>query len=197
MVSNRFWSRCSIVVFCVFTGLHGGIEMNAVSAATTSWTQFQGDAAHTGYVPITVQPSAIQPLWNVSATALGQTHLVPGAATDARYVYMTGYDDNTSIESVLALNPTTGSKTWSRPFVRNTVFSLTAPSTGNGLVYVDQMGESPDLSPKVCGLNPVTGNIVFSTTYSAQWSGGSRPTVTTNQVFVPNSAGLNSYNALT
>ena len=189
-----------MVVLCIFVGLRSDVGMNDAAAATaTSWTQFQGNAGHTGYIPITVPQSAIQPLWTESSTALGQSSLVPGAATDGQYVYMTGITGSGGIDQVLALNPSTGNKSWSTSFVAND--SLSAPTTGNGMVYVDQTGESaiPSESPYVYGLTSATGSVVFATTYSAQWGAGSRPTVTGNQVFVPGGyyGGLNSYNALT
>lgn len=203
MASIRFWFRGSIVVLCVFAGLHSKVGMNAAYAATTtSWTQFQGDAGHTGYIPAMISQSAIQPLWTASATALGQSTLVLGAATDGQYVYTTGFNPTGRIYQVLALNPLTGSKTWSTSFIPVPNYPLSAPTTGNGMVYVDQTGESdapPSERPYVYGLSSATGSIVFATTYSAQWGAGSRPTVADNQVFVPGGyfGGLNSYNALT
>lgn len=185
---------CFIVAASLFAG------MMVARADSPSWTQYQGDAAHSGHVPVTVTASAIQPLWTVTAQALAQSMFAPGAVTDAAHVYITGL--GTAQDQVLALDSGTGSKTWSTSFVPYSG-SLSEPSIGNGMVYVHQWGHSgisggnPSQYPYVSGMNATTGNLVFATSHSGQWDSGSRPTVAGNQVFAAGGyyGGLDAYDA--
>jgi hypothetical protein len=205
MARFGFWFQCSLVALSVIASACNDFSTNVASGATvTSWTQYQGDAGHTGHIPITVAPSSIQPLWTKSATSLGQNSLIPGAVTDGQHVYISGITGSGGIDQVLSLEPSSGNVLWSASYVPYSS-SLSAPATGNGMVYVHQWGHSgisggnPSQYPYVNGIDAATGNKVFSTSHSGQWSSGSRPTVAGNQVFAAGGyyGGLDGYNATT
>jgi hypothetical protein len=173
-----------------------------INAAPTiaSWTQYQGNAAHSGYVNETVIPSAITMVWTKSSTQLQQYSLISGAVTDPQTVYLSGSLSGGKYQ-VLALDRLTGAKLWTQDFVPYASSGLSSPSVGNGKVYVHQWGHSgisggnASQYPYVFGLNATTGKIEFATSHSGQWSSGSRPTVADTQVFAAGGyyGGLDGY----
>lgn len=172
-------------------------------ANTLSWTQYQGNAAHNGYVPVSIAASEIQQLWSVSNAELGQSSLLSGVVTDADHVYLTG-KVSSSTWQVLALHRQTGGESWRQSFVPYGS-SLSQPSVGNGMVYVHQWGHSgisggnPAQYPYLMGINALSGDMEFATSHSGQWSSGSRPTVAGTQVFAAGGyyGGLDGYNGVT
>ena len=170
------------------------------------WSQYQGDALHDGYVAGDINPAGINRLWSVSAGGLNVLDVVPGAATDGQHVYISALvgpaSDGFSNYDVFALETATGSVAWSQPFAPYSPYGLSQPSTGNGMVYVDGYGEAGGIAaddPFVEGLNAGTGQPVFETTHSGQWTAGSRPVVSGSQVFAAGGeyGGLDGYDAQT
>jgi outer membrane protein assembly factor BamB len=132
---------------------------------------------------------------------LGCSSLKPGAVTDGRHVYISS-DKGGGTFQVLALDPMTGSTRWSRDVV--TYYpNLSAPSVGNGKVYVHRWGDyysgnpAPG-APCMFGLDAATGSVQFATIHQGQYSSGSRPTVAETQVFSSGGyyGGLDAYDAV-
>jgi outer membrane protein assembly factor BamB len=169
-------------------------------ATMPSWTQYQGNAAHTGYVLASVDATKIAPLWSLTRAQLGQSSLIPGAVTDGSHVYISAYSESTY--QVLALDPITGSTSWSCDLVPHGSHGFSAPSVGNGEVYVHQWGQSSGVPaseyPYLFGLNAATGSIQFATSHPGQWSSGSRPTIADTQAFAAGGyfGGLDAYNGV-
>jgi hypothetical protein len=193
--------RCTLFV-CAATSIVVG---QTSAAVITPWTQYQGDAQHTGHVAGTLGNSQPSLLWSISPSSLGELSFVQGAVTDNNHVYVTarhsssnGYD----YYNVLGLNRISGAEQWTRQ-VASYSGDVSAPSIGNGTVYVHQWGHSgisggnASQYPYVTGINSTTGAIQFSTNHSGQWSSGSRPTVDGTQVFAAGGyyGGLDAYSA--
>ena len=181
-----------------------GASAPGVADETLSWSQFQGNATHSGYIPLTIHSERIQPLWMVTNTQLGQTSFVQGVATDADHVYLTGYNAKRHLRRHRSQRFYRGgvlASVFQLPFGR----SVSSPSVGNGTVYVHQWGHSgvaggnPSQYPYLTGMDAGTGTIRFATSHSGQWNSGSRPTVAGNQVFAAGGyyGGLDSYDAQT
>lgn len=168
-----------------------------------SWTQHQGNAAHTGYVGVSVDPSRIQQIWSVTASQLGQTSFVTGAVTDGSNAFLTGPVSG-GLYQVNALALGSGTRQWVQTFAPYSYPGLSQPSVGNGKVYVHQWGHSgisggnPAQYPYLMGMDAQTGAKQFATSHAGQWSSGSRPTVAGNQVFCVGGyyGGLDAYDAI-
>lgn len=195
---SRFRLLIAAAMICLLPGLHAAVS------ADSSWTQFQADPAHSGYIPYTINTNNIVPLWSLADTELGHASLVPGVVTDADHVYVVGRTTDGDPYEVVAVDRLSKTVAWTRgfsPYSRG----LSAPATGNGKVYVHQWGHSGISGgnaaqyPYVTGLDAQTGEIDFATSHSGQWSSGSRPTVAGNQVFAAGGyyGGLDAYDAIT
>jgi hypothetical protein len=194
------FARTAICAYAFFAIL----SASTFADVSAPWTQYQADAKHTGHVTGTfgtAQPSLI---WSVAPSSLGEQSLIPGAVIDANHVYIAApnsYSNGFEYADVLALDRATGTKDWSR--LVSSYSGVSAPSIGNGMVYVHQWGHSGISGgnaaqyPYVTGINATTGAIQFATSHSGQWSSGSRPTVDGSQVFAAGGyyGGLDAYSS--
>ena len=198
---KRFMELLLIVLFT--------IETQRSSAAPISWTQFQGDARHTGHIAKYVAPDSISHKWTATKSDLNNLGLRngagTGAVTDGSHVYVTGYIGKNGLYTswkVYALNAATGTIDWSQG-VTAWLRDVSAPVVGNGMVYVHQTGHSGagqhEDYPRLTGLSAATGAVVFSTEHASQGVGLIRPTVAGTQVFAEGgyTGGLDSYNSIT
>src|SRR5690242_11308763 len=101
------------------------------SAADVSWPMFQGNAAHTGYVPVTVSPTNFVLLWQKTIDA--GISLNPVTEGEGK-VFVTEYGYFSKV-GLYVLNETNGNVLWSVDY--SGVFSLNPPSYGYGNVYVE------------------------------------------------------------
>src|SRR4051794_37139525 len=179
----------------------------AATAATTAragvmWSQYQGDAGHTGSVSVTVSGAAVHPLWSLTPAQLGQSSFIPGVVTDDQNVYFSANNTGTT-DQVLAVRRGDGTEAWRQTYVPYSG-NISPPSLGNGEVYVHQWGHSGisggDASqyPYLMGMSAATGAKQFATSHSGQWSSGSRPTVIGTQVFAAGGyyGGLDAYDGV-
>src|ERR1051325_10284137 len=78
------------IALCVVLTIGAGLFMALpVRAGSISWTQFQGDAQHTGHISVNISPANITPLWTKTSASLGVAGLVPGVATNGTQVFLT------------------------------------------------------------------------------------------------------------
>ena len=195
---NRIGTLCSVASLVMLIP-----SSDARAGLTPSWTQYQGDAAHSAHVAARTAPPSPEPLWTATATSLGEASLFAGAVTDGQHVYVSAFKGG-GTDQVVAIDPATGQKSWGQDFVPY-FSSISAPAVGSGRVYVHQWGHSgisggnASQYPYVFGLDPADGRIRFATAHSGQWSSGSRPTVAGNQVFAAGGyyGGLDAYQAVT
>src|SRR5262245_59253209 len=168
------------------------LEDRCVPSATL-WTQRGGDAGHTGYVDVAVNPSTIGSAWNqpLSYVATGTGSWAERAvAMDATHVYRTdleGYAFNGTYH-VIAYDLQTGAEVWNRSITGNAFEGVGEPSVADGVVYVNRSGHSgisggtaADL-PYLYGLSAATGATVSQASYQAQWSSHERPVILGGQL---------------
>ena len=180
----------------------------AGQTAQAQWSQYQGNAAHTGCVPETVSGSRLIAGWSKTFSVNGQVARHSDIAVNAQGVYLnyqasSDYGDG-SRYNVVSLNPATGQEQWSAS-VDSYAGEVSAPSLGSGLLYVHAYGHSgisggnPSQYPHLVGINAATGQSVFSTAHEGQWDAGSRPTTLGNQVVALGGyyGGMDSHNAAT
>lgn len=162
---------------------------------TAEWTQRGGDAQHTNYQDVTLDPASLVQSWNQplnyaqSGTGSWWERAV---AIDANHVYRTDLEGYAPVGTyrVFAYNRATGSLVWQRSFIGNSFEGVGEPSVANGVVYVNRSGHSgisggtsSDL-PRIYGLDAATGNTVVERTYAAQWGSNERPVIMDGQMVV-------------
>ena len=158
------------------------------------WTQFQADAVHSGYVPGTILGVPL-PMWTASLPSVGEARFVQGVATDAEHVYVTAFnhtegiynyfyhtDDTYNDYDLLALNRANGTIQWSQR-AASYMGAVSAPSIGDGRVYVHQSGSSNTSGgtitqlPRLVAVNAHDGGNRYDAPHEGQFSSSARPTV--------------------
>ena len=105
----------------------------------TGWVTVQGNAAHTGYVPVTLDPANFSPRWDFYSPKQGQYNYRLGfteVAAEAGTVYVGGGGGrDASIQGYMlyALNEEDGQVRWKRDF--GGLAAVQPPALGNGKVY--------------------------------------------------------------
>ena len=108
---------------------------SASSAAATSavvpWTTYQGRPSHTGYVPLTLDPTQFASLWSEPVGG-GGLPLNPVTEADGMvYVTQNGYFSN---QGLYVLNAKTGSVLWNLTYPN--IYSVNPAAYDNGNVYI-------------------------------------------------------------
>jgi hypothetical protein len=169
------------------------LEDRCLLSGGTLWTQRGGDAGHTSYADVSVNPAAITDAWDQPLTYVGTgtgSWAERGVAIDATHVYRTDLDGYApgGTYHILAYDLQTGSLLWNRSLVSDAFEGVGAPSVAGGVVYVNRAGHS-GLSggtdtdvPRIYGLSADTGATVLQANYAAQWASHERPTIAGNQL---------------
>lgn len=173
-----------------------------------SWTQYMSNAQHTGYVASDIDANAIRPLWSLDKITLAEYSLIAGAVTDSDSIYLSAqrlqpvYTANNY--DVISFDRLTGAVNWTKTLSAYSPYEFSAPSLGNGNLYVEVGGHSgisggnSSQYPSITALNPQTGSQVFRSTYAGQWLTGSRPTVIGDRLYSIGGyyGGVDGYNAI-
>jgi hypothetical protein len=134
------------------------------------WNMFQGNAAHTGYVPVTVDPNTFstrlqgptlnnQPGYNGSSTTL---------TTNAGRIFL---GSGTTLYALKELDAT---EIWSHDFSGLRWPSVNPPAEGNGMVFV-AAGQQD--STYMFAFNETNGTPIFQSQMSSQWENYLAPTI--------------------
>lgn len=84
-----------------------------------AWSGFQGNASHSGYVPLTIDAARISRRWNWELPQDGIYHSVSSAATaDGQVFFVTGDSDGTPGFTMRCFDEATGKQNWSTPLGR-------------------------------------------------------------------------------
>lgn len=146
-------------------------------AALADWETHQRDAAHRGYVPVSLDPSRFAKAWEWTApggpSLLGINPVVTGNGK----VYVTR--DVYSGEGVLfALNESDGSEAWRFSF--GTVPALNPPAVSQGRVYAAVTGHE---STALWAFDANTGTYLHKSRFEGQWPNVMAPTVRGDRVY--------------
>lgn len=152
-----------------------GLVAATASQAITAWPNFQGDAAHTGYAPVRVDPTRFHVRWSVP---LAETALSPATTSRGRvYLSVPGYFGT---QSVLAVDAPTGATLWQKDYAD--VFSVNPPSVSGDTVYFQTGNHASDTYlHAVSGLD---GTELWRAPHQAQWERYYAPTVDGTGIFV-------------
>lgn len=140
------------------------------------WETFQGNAGHTGHVPVTLDASRFAPRWSWNLPAGSTTTLRPVTAGSGKvFVSASGY----FVASTLyALNEVDGGLAWQRDF--GDVFALNDPVAWGGRVFVATSGHE---DTALWSLDIADGTVKFRTAFAAQWEHYLAPTVKDGYVY--------------
>jgi hypothetical protein len=159
--------------------LPGAFALMATStalAAWPEWTTFQGNAAHTGYVPATLDPSRISQRWQIPVQTMQGDFGVGIACVAVSHgqVFVSG---GTKLQ---VFNESDGSATWSHDFGDLEFPSVNPPAVSEGVVYV---AAGQQESTTMFALDAVTGAMVFRSAMTSQWENYLAPTLGAHGVY--------------
>jgi outer membrane protein assembly factor BamB len=141
------------------------------------WPMFQGNARHTGYVPVSLDLTRATLRWQQNLAR----PIHPVAAGDGKVFasLRTRFDDVTSL---FAFDAFTGSPLWSRNL--GPVSSMNPPSAAYGVVYVQAGKGLTENDASLRAFDAATGDLLFHAPISAQWESYYAPTIVDGGVYV-------------
>jgi Ca2+-binding RTX toxin-like protein len=159
---------------------------------TAAWTQYGGNAGHSSYVAVAIQPEDMALAWSqpLDRASLATSDTVRALATDGRLVFRTdpeGYVHG-GVSHVTAYDLATGVEVWDTTIPHPRISSgVSAPSVSGGIVYVNcdgaQIYGGTDADqPRLYGLDAATGRIVLEWTDQVAGDRFERPTVEGDQM---------------
>jgi hypothetical protein len=143
-------------------------------SGAVEWTTYQGNASHTGYNPVAMDPRVFQELWSrtVSTAALN-----PVTAGDGRvFVSTNAYF---GIQDAKSLDARTGAEQWSRNF--GNIHSVHPPAYADSTVYLQTGGHGDSF---LYALDATNGSVRFKSPYLNQWSRYFAPVIVGTSVYV-------------
>jgi outer membrane protein assembly factor BamB len=140
------------------------------------WTMFQGNAAHTGFVPVELDPDQITTRWQQPARTVssGYSSIIASTATSDGQLFVSG-DDH-----LYALEEFDGSTNWSYDFHSLPFPSVNPAGIADGIVYVAAGQQS---STYLFAFKAKSGGLVFKSAMSSQWENYLAPTIGTSGIY--------------
>jgi putative Ig domain-containing protein/putative pyrroloquinoline-quinone binding quinoprotein len=145
----------------------------AAWSGVADWTMFQGNAAHTGYVPASIDPNTFTTRWRGGPTLSNSPNNYNGAfaytlTTDGGQLYI-------AIGTTLyALRELDASQVWSYDVSGLPFPSVNPPAEANGTVY---MAAGQQTSTFLFAFDETDGTVVFKAPMSSQWEHYFAPTI--------------------
>ncbi|QJE01821.1 PQQ-binding-like beta-propeller repeat protein [Massilia forsythiae] len=153
-------------------------------ANARDWSGFQGDASHTGMVPVTLAPASFTARWTHETPAIGAEQLrisdiatgngLIYFSTNPRYTEKRGY-------ALFALKEQDGTEAWRRDFSSLPYPSTNAPAFANGRIF---MSAGSQTSSSFYAFDAANGTTLFAKTVSEQWNRYPAPAVFGNGVYL-------------
>ena len=126
------------------------------------WETYQGNAGHTGFVPVTLDPSHFAPRWTWSLPAGASGTLSPVTAGSGKVVIVaSGFFSNAFL---FALDEANGSIAWRHDF--GSIFAVNHPATAGGRVFVASSGHADTF---MWAFDLADGAQLFKTPFASQW----------------------------
>lgn len=152
-----------------------GDHLTALSAwpGVSEWSTFQGNAAHTGLVPVTIDATKISPRWRLMGTGdtISDYNRYPQTVTTGA-----GRFFQSGPHTVYARSEFDGSLQWQYDFTQDKLQypSANPPAVYGGVVYVAAGQQS---STWFYGLDATTGTMRFRSPMASQWDHYLAPTM--------------------
>jgi outer membrane protein assembly factor BamB len=141
------------------------------------WTTFQGNAAHTGYVPVEIKPEQLLPRWKMGA--LTQTNNYYSTYT-ATLVAADGIFYAAGNNQLKARKEYDGSLVWSYDVSSMQYPSVNPPAVANGVVY---MAAGQQQSTTMFAFDAATGAVRFRSPMGSQWDNYLSPVAVDDAVY--------------
>ena len=168
------WSTCLLFIF-PFVCLPGSATAGDLDI---SWPTFQGNAAHTGYVPISLDPESFEYKWDRTLVPDEETVLPLNSVTAADGKVFVSLDViYKDVPSLFALDAEEGAELWRKDF--GLVYTVNPPSYADGKVYIQTVKEF-DLNgwPSFLrAFDAKNGELAFESEFEAQWEDYYAPTI--------------------
>lgn len=138
----------------------------------SNWSMFQGNAAHTGYVPVTLDAAKFSPrwIWHVPGSDESSPAVSPAVSADG-VVYVT-IPGNFAVANLYALRESDSGTKWQYSF--DSIFTINPPSVANGTVYAASSGHEDTF---MWFFDADTGFLKFQTAFQSQWEHYYSPTI--------------------
>ena len=160
------------------------------STPKTDWITYQGNAQHSGYVPITI--NAHQLLWQWSKTIGDNTSLHSVVTSDDKVLVSS--DGISVTQTLTALDLSSGTELWQHDF--GAIHNLSGPAISEGKVFVQTGGHEDTF---LYGFETDSGNIQTQKVFTNQFTGFLAPTPFYNDIYISGgyTGGAYSFNTLT
>lgn len=140
------------------------------------WETYQGNAEHTGYVPVTLDPTTFQVRWNWTSTFGTGTEISPVTTGSGKVVFsVTG---RFAPAFLLALNEADGTAAWQYDF--GSIHRLNDPAASVGRVFVATSGHQ---DTAMWSFDLVSGEFKYRTPFASQWEQYLAPTFRDRTVY--------------
>ena len=153
-------------------------------AGSVDWNGFQGNAGHTGLVPVTLSPAAFTVRWKFEAAAAnGNQMTISDIVTgDGQLYFSTGsfWDASTQGHRLFALKERDGAQAWNHDFSDLHYASTNPPGFANGKVYLAAGSQE---STAMFGFDAASGTQLFASPMASQWETYLAPVVLGNSVY--------------
>jgi len=155
-----------------------GNNLTALAAWSNvpDWTMFQGNAAHTGYVPVDLDPNNFSTRWQTPALEIQGTW-------NANLNTLTTSDGQLFIGGgnvLYARKEFDGATVWHYDFTGLQFPSVNPPAVANGVVYV---AAGQQWSTYMFAFNAIDGSLVFKSQMTSQWEQYLAPTIGPNGIY--------------
>lgn len=142
-------------------------------AGVADWSTFQGNNAHTGYVPVEIKPEQIGLRWkrapvNGGASNYGNVSSVMPLVTSNGMFYASGSN------KIGAYKELDGTRVWSYDVSTMAYPSVNPPAVSGGVVY---MAAGQQSSTFMLAFDAATGTIRYKTPMGSQWENYLAPIV--------------------
>jgi hypothetical protein len=148
-------------------------------ADVPDWSTFQGNPAHTGYVPVEIKPEQVLPRWKTGAisqaavSGYGYGYTATLAAANGIFY---GASDNV----LKARKEHDGSLVWSYSVAALAYPSVNPPAVANGVVY---MAAGQQSSTTMFAFDAATGTVKFKAPMGSQWENYLAPVALDDAVY--------------
>jgi hypothetical protein len=156
-----------------------GDNQTALSAWTNApdWQTFQGNSAHTGFVPVTISPDQLITRWQHGVTTnqyFNQLLNLATVTTNNGMYYIAG---GNALEARKELD---ASLVWRYDFSGLPFPSANPPAVSNGIVYIAAGQQS---STYMFAFDAISGSLIFKSQMSSQWENYLAPTIGPDGVY--------------
>ncbi len=157
-----------------------GDNLTTLAAWTDApeWSTFQGNAAHTGYVPVTISPDQIKLRWK--SAAISQSQSAFGYGSPATMAIGNGLFYAAGPAALKARKEFDGSVVWSYDVSGLQFPSVNPPAFANGSVY---MAAGQQWSTYMFAFDAATGAVQFKSPMGSQWENYLAPVALNDAVY--------------